>query len=157
MSSDIEVAAKLRDAKGSNQVRKIRQEGWIPAVVYSSIQETTPIQINEHDFELMLSRHGSESMMMGLQIDGGEYTQVLLKEVQHHPVDGHILHVDFHAVAMDKKLVVHIPVELAGDSRGLWKAVFSTIFCASWKSSVCRPILWSSSGSMFPISRSATA
>lgn len=119
MSSDIEVAAKLREAKGSNQVRKIRQEGWIPAVVYSGIQETTPIQIDEHDFELMLSKHGSESMMIGLSIDGGKSTQVLLKEVQHHPIDGHVLHVDFHAVDVSKKLSVNIPIELVGEAKGV--------------------------------------
>ena len=57
--------------------------------------------------------------MMGLQIDGGKYRQVLLKEVQHHPVNASILHVDFHAVAMDEKLVVNIPIELVGDPKGV--------------------------------------
>lgn len=119
MSNDIEVAAKTRSAVGSNQVRKLRETGWIPAVVYSSSQDAETIQVDEHDFELMLGRHGSESMMMGLQIDGGKSRQVLLKEVQHHPVDDHILHVDFHAVAMDEKLVVNIPLELVGDPKGV--------------------------------------
>lgn len=119
MSNDVEVAAKLREAGGSSQVRKIRQEGWIPGVVYSATRESTAIQINEHDFELMLSHHGSESMMIGLSLDGGKSTQVLLKEVQHHPIDGHVLHVDFHAVDVSKKLVVNIPVELVGDSKGV--------------------------------------
>ena len=119
MSNDIEVMAKKRDVCGSNAVRKLRQDGWIPAIVYSSAQEDMPIQINEHDFELMLSKHGSESMMIGLSVEDGVSTQVLLKEVQHHPVNGRILHVDFHAVDMLKKIAVNIPIELVGDAKGL--------------------------------------
>lgn len=119
MSEDIKVVAKQRESKGTNAVKRLRSEGWIPAVVYSSKRETMPIQVNEHDFELMLGKHGSESMMMGLEIEGGQSTQVLLKEVQHHPVDGHVLHVDFHAVAMDETLQVAIPVELLGEPKGV--------------------------------------
>lgn len=118
MSNDIEVVARKREVSGSNAVRKLRMDGWIPAVVYSSSQESMPVQIDEHDFELMLGRHGSESMMLGLAIDGAKSTQVLLKEVQHHPVDGHILHVDFHAVDMHKTIAVNIPIELVGDPKG---------------------------------------
>ena len=36
MSNDIEVVAKSRTAVGSNQVRKLRETGWVPSVVYSS-------------------------------------------------------------------------------------------------------------------------
>jgi large subunit ribosomal protein L25 len=119
MSNDVEVMASRRTVAGSGEVRKLRQEGLIPAVVYSGGGESSLIQMNQHDFELMLSRHGSESMMIGLSIDGEPSRQVLLKEVQHHPISGHVLHVDFHAVAMDKKIAVNIPIELVGDAKGV--------------------------------------
>lgn len=118
MSNDIEVTANKREVVGSGEVRKLRQAGLIPAVVYSGSDENTTIQMNRHDFELMLSRHGSESMMIGLSIDGAPSRQVLLKEVQHHPIDGGVLHVDFHAVDMHEKITVSIPIELVGDPKG---------------------------------------
>ena len=119
MSNDVEVMAKKREVAGSGEVRKLRQDGWIPAVVYGGGGESSLLQMNQHDFELMLSRHGSESMMIGLSIDGAPARQVLLKEVQHHPISGHVLHVDFHAVAMDKKIAVSIPIELVGEAKGV--------------------------------------
>lgn len=119
MSNDVAVKAQKRSEIGSSAVARLRRTGWIPAVVYSATKDTLPIQVDEHDFELMLSRHGSESMMIELDIADGAKEQVLLREVQHHPVDGHVLHVDFHAVDMHKKLTVSIPIELTGTPKGV--------------------------------------
>ncbi len=119
MSSDIRVKAKKREDVGTSAVKRLRKTGWIPAVVYGESKETQSIQVEEHAFELMLSRHGSESMMMELDIEGGEKAQVLLRAVQHHPVDAHVLHIDFLSVDMNKKLTVAIPVEVTGTPIGV--------------------------------------
>ncbi len=119
MSNDIVVKAQKRSDVGSSAVARLRRTGWIPAVVYSAKKDALAIQLDDHDFELMLSRHGSESMMIELDIADGAKEQVLLREVQHHPVDGHVLHADFHAVDMHKKLVVNIPIELTGTPKGV--------------------------------------
>ncbi len=119
MSKDIIVVAKSRETTGSVTARRLRESGWIPAVVYSAKQESQSVQVEAHGFELMLRDHGGESIMLNLQIDDGVPVQVLLKDVQHHPVDSHVLHVDFHAVAMDKAISVSIPIVTVGDPKGV--------------------------------------
>jgi large subunit ribosomal protein L25 len=42
-----------------------------------------------------------------------------VQEIQHHPLDGKVLHVDFHEVAEDEKVTVQVPVETTGEAVGV--------------------------------------
>ena len=44
---------------------------------------------------------------------------VLVKSVQHDPVDGHVLHVDFHAVTLTERVKVKVPLVLKGEPVGV--------------------------------------
>lgn len=75
--------------------------------------------MNEHDFKMALKGHASEHLIMDLDVEGEQGHKVLLKDVQHHPVSGRVLHADFHEVSMTKKLRVEIPITLVGDPVGV--------------------------------------
>jgi large subunit ribosomal protein L25 len=53
--------------------------------------------------------------------DGGNTSSrlALVQEVQHHPLKGHVLHVDFHAVKADEMLHAEIPVQTVGEPAGV--------------------------------------
>ncbi len=44
---------------------------------------------------------------------------VLVKAVQHDPVDGHVVHVDFHAIVLTERIRVKVSVELHGEPAGV--------------------------------------
>jgi len=121
MSNDIVVNAKTREDTGSAAMGRLRRSGWLPAVVYGAGHASAMLQINEHDFEMMLSHHASEAMMLSLVVDGGTPKKVLLKSVQHHPVNGHPIHVDFQVVDLQRKLHADVPLELVGEPAGAAK------------------------------------
>jgi len=77
------------------------------------------IKLNEHEFGQMLKHHTSEHLMVSVEIDGKKGKTVLLKDVQHHAVFGHPIHVDFHAVSLTKKLSVEVEIELVGEPKGV--------------------------------------
>ena len=52
----------------------------------------------------------------GLELGGGK---VLVKEYQLDPIDHHLLHADFYAVAMDKAITVTVPIVLKGEPKGV--------------------------------------
>jgi large subunit ribosomal protein L25 len=56
--------------------------------------------------------------LITLKLDGGT-TQVLVKEYQRDPVTQALLHADFYQLAMDKAIVVTVPVSLRGEARGV--------------------------------------
>lgn len=119
MSNEIIVKAKTRQDTGSAAMGRLRRSGWIPSVIYGAKHPAKLLQINVHDFEMMLSHHASESMMLDLVIDDGKPKKVLLKSVQHHPVYGKPVHVDFQAVDLKRKLHAEIAVELKGHPKGV--------------------------------------
>jgi large subunit ribosomal protein L25 len=43
----------------------------------------------------------------------------LVQEVQHHPLSGKVLHVDFHEVAENERVTVTVPVETVGEAAGV--------------------------------------
>lgn len=118
MSQASIVQAERREVSGSAHVRRLRRQGVLPAVVYSDGAPGALIQLSERDFETEIRRHSSENVMMDVSIDGTP-KKILVKEVQHHPVSGRILHVDFQEVSLTEKLRVVVPVELTGESIGV--------------------------------------
>ncbi|HBA85051.1 MAG TPA: 50S ribosomal protein L25 [Verrucomicrobia bacterium] len=115
----IKLAAKPRNENGSAAVGRIRRGGSFPAVVYGAGNGNRNVQLNEHDFRQLLKGHAGENLIMDLDIEGGNTCKVLLKELQHHPLSGHILHADFFEVSMTKKLRIELPISLVGEPSGV--------------------------------------
>jgi large subunit ribosomal protein L25 len=81
--------------------------------------ESKSIQVGEHDFVQMLHHHHSESLLVDLSVDDGAARKVLLREVQHDPLTGGVLHADFLVVSMTKKMRATVSVTLVGESKGV--------------------------------------
>src|SRR5205807_2988239 len=61
-----------------------------------------------------------ENILVELEIAGQKASRTaLLQEVQHSPVGGDVLHVDFHAVSMDEKIQADVPLEALGVATGV--------------------------------------
>jgi large subunit ribosomal protein L25 len=119
MAEEIIVKAEPRSEQGSSAARRIRLEGRLPAVVYGEGKEAQSIVLNEHDFTQLLHHHASENLIITLKIGKDADVKVLLKDVQHHPVSGNVMHADFHEISMTNKLQLAIPIELVGDPAGV--------------------------------------
>jgi len=117
---ETKLTAKLREAKGSAASGRLRRTGWFPAVVYGEGRPGLDIQLNEHDFVMMLRSHRSENMILDLAVEGQEKTyKVMLKAMQHHPITGRVIHVDFYEVSMTRAIQIEVPVKLLGVPNGV--------------------------------------
>lgn len=115
----LQVIAQPRTSCGASAVGRLRRQGILPAVVYGAGRPGRNIQMSLHDFEQTLRGHAGEHLLMDLIIGNEPPVKVLLKEIQHHPVSGRMIHVDFHEVTMTKKLRVEIPIRLVGEPVGV--------------------------------------
>src|SRR5205814_8157248 len=63
----------------------------------------------------------SETILVDLAVEGQSESRrlALVQEVQHHPLSGKVLHVDFHEVAENEKVTVTLPVETSGEAVGV--------------------------------------
>jgi large subunit ribosomal protein L25 len=122
MAKQVKLSAQSRSSIGRGAVRKIKQQGLVPAVVYGAKQEPQHVQLSSRDIKNVLSHATGEHFLVELEIaEGGSTTNrlALIQEVQHHPLRGDVLHVDFHAVAADEVIHASVPVETAGEANGV--------------------------------------
>ncbi|MEO6053682.1 MAG: 50S ribosomal protein L25, partial [Chthoniobacterales bacterium] len=122
MSNQVKLSARLRTENGRNAVKQVRARRNVPANIYGSKLKPLGLEISHKDIDRILSRAIGENLLIDLQIDENGKTVnrlALIQEVQHHPVKGIILHVDFHAVSADEKLTAEVPVEPTGEADGV--------------------------------------
>ena len=119
MAETTVIKAELRDVKGSAASRRLRRAGIIPAVVCIKKGDSISIQLNQHDFNMMLRHHQGDSLIADLEIGGKKSLKVLLSEVQRDSVTGQTEHADFLEVAMNQMMNVKVPLELIGEPAGL--------------------------------------
>ncbi|VGO20343.1 50S ribosomal protein L25 [Pontiella sulfatireligans] len=116
---DAKLIAKKRTSEGSSNARRMRSAGSLPAVIYGDEKEPVSIELNAHDFGQILHHHASESLIIEIALEGEGDMNVLIKEVQRHPVTSDLLHIDLLRVAANKVIAVDIPVELVGEAAGV--------------------------------------
>src|ERR1700740_1485485 len=99
MAKQVKLKAEPRSAIGRLAARKLKARGIVPAVIYGGKEKAQPLQVSERDINAMLSHASGENILVELEIAGSKGTKTaLLQEVQHSPVGGDVLHVDFHAL-----------------------------------------------------------
>jgi large subunit ribosomal protein L25 len=103
------------------EVKKLRAGGRVPAVIYGRLAAPQNLEIGAKEFGDLLSHSVSENLLVDLSIadDARAQRLALVQEIQHHPLDGKVLHVDFHEVAENEKVTVMIPVETTGEAVGV--------------------------------------
>jgi large subunit ribosomal protein L25 len=120
MDVELLVATRKKGNKGS--VGALRREDRVPGILYGPKTAPVPLSLSAKRLEKLLKDMGEESKLLRLTFedgDGPKTRQVLIREVQIHPVRRRFLHVDFYEVPMDQAIVVDIPVELLGEPVGV--------------------------------------
>lgn len=102
-------------------VKKLRASGRIPAVIYGRQAKPQNLEVLAKEMENLIHHSVSENLLVDLAVeaDGRPKRLALVQEVQHHPLSGDILHVDFHEVAENEKVIVKVPVETTGEAVGV--------------------------------------
>jgi large subunit ribosomal protein L25 len=122
MANQVKLSARPRVEVGRNAVGKVRARGAIPAVIYGGKDAARNLEVDKKDIENLLSRAVGENILVELEIrDGGKISNriSLIQEVQHHPVRGEIIHIDFHAVSMTEEIDAEVVLEHEGEPVGV--------------------------------------
>jgi large subunit ribosomal protein L25 len=118
MEATLEAIA--RDTFGKNEARRTRRLGKVPAVLYGGdSHQATPIAVDPRALLRILHSESGANTLISLKLEGGGDARVLVKDFQLDPITHHVLHADFYRVAMDKVIVVTIPVIVKGEPKGV--------------------------------------
>ncbi len=115
---------QTRSGRGKNSARELRRNGRLPGVVYGrtgsdSTANSVAVSVDPGELTQILRSDTGVNTLIGLSVDGGVPSQVLIKDYQVGPLTRALLHVDFYRVAMDKVLTVSVPIELTGEAEGV--------------------------------------
>jgi len=112
------LTGKIREANGKSAARKLRTDECIPAVVYG-LNDNVSLSINPKELRKLIEAKG-RNVLIELKVDGdsAKNRNVVLKEMQTHPLKPGWVHIDFLEIDISKKIKVKVPVFLVGVSPG---------------------------------------
>lgn len=121
----IELAAQSREARGK-QVKAVRAEGNVPAVIYGHGADAQALSVSLRGLTKVFSDAGSNKMV-ALSVDDSKPYNVMIQDVQTDSRNGQIIHADFYKVKMNEKIKAEIPLHFVGESTAVYKLEGSLI------------------------------
>ena len=119
---EIFLEAELREEKGSAKSRDLRNNGYLPSVVYFHGKDALPIKFPKSALLKLVHQHRLESVIINLKIKDDKKAKgrpCLVKEIQYDPVSEEIIHVDFNEISLTEAIKVNVSVEVKGEAIGV--------------------------------------
>lgn len=108
------VATPRTGTFNKNHARRVRVQGLIPAVVYGAGKESVAVTVDPKVITKILYGESGHNTIFDLTIEGHGAAKAMIVDWQNEPIKGKLLHIDLKRIAMDKAMVVSVPVQLVG-------------------------------------------
>jgi large subunit ribosomal protein L25 len=117
----VALSAHPRTQARRKGARAVRTAGRIPAVIYGKHNPPQNLEVDAKEFDLVVHHAHTEIILVDLAVKGDAAAQrlALVQDVQHHPLSGAVLHIDFHEVKPEEKVTIEVPVEAHGVPEGV--------------------------------------
>ncbi|MBL4954207.1 50S ribosomal protein L25/general stress protein Ctc [Neobacillus sp. OS1-32] len=109
-------AQERKDMRRS-ALKKIRDNGNIPAVIYGARVENKPVFVSSADLTKTIRQSGRNGII-SLDVDGHK-VDVILSDYQADSINGQIIHIDFLAVDKKSNITVDVRLVLTGEAAGV--------------------------------------
>lgn len=111
----ITINGSKRESVGKKASKALRNAGQVPCVLYGG-DKPVHFSANELAFSKLIYTPNAHTVVIAL--DGENYNAVL-QDIQFHPVNDKILHIDFYQLFEDKEVTMDIPVIVVGNAPGV--------------------------------------
>lgn len=137
----VQVRAEIREKINKGHNRRLRSQGGVPAVIYGGRQEPRNVMLDAHDMELILRGARHSSAVFSIAAGEGAEETTIIRDIQRHPVDEQLVHVDFMRVDVDKSIEMRVPIHIVGsDPLGVKKGGILE-HAARAVTVLCKPLL----------------
>jgi len=111
----IQITGQIRPEIGKQHVKALRKQGNIPCEMYGG-EENIHFSVNPLEVNILI--YSSDFKLVDVVINEETY-RCLIKEVQFHPVNDSILHIDFQRLVENRKVNIEVPIRFEGVSPGV--------------------------------------
>jgi large subunit ribosomal protein L25 len=111
----ITINGSKRESVGKKATKALRNADMVPCVLYG---ESEPLHFaaKELDFSKLVYTPNAHTVV--IKLDGKSY-EAILQDIQFHPVNDKILHIDFYQLTDNKEIAMNIPVQVEGAAPGV--------------------------------------
>ena len=114
---NISLQAQARKTGKKSDIKNLRKDGFIPAIIYGEGKEGKMISLQEIDFMKNYSKSIGKLVFFDVNVENESYLTIL-KDKQVHPVSRKIVHIDFQEIHKGKEITVNIPIRYVGEAPG---------------------------------------
>jgi large subunit ribosomal protein L25 len=100
------IEAVSRDAE-KEKGRRLRREGYVPAVIYGHNDTTKNVKINHNEMRNLIAHHGSKAKLDVAYED--QTFQVFIKDIQKDVLTNDLLSIDFQILYQDETVRIDVP------------------------------------------------
>src|SRR5436309_6872138 len=111
MAQMIPVPAEERRLGRKSDLKQVRREGKVPAVLYGKGLEPRTLQLPAREIEAALHHHG-HGAILELNMAGGERLTAIIKELELHRINGRIHHLGLQSIRMSDVIQTSVPLVL---------------------------------------------
>jgi large subunit ribosomal protein L25 len=105
---------QARTERGKQGAKHLRNQGFVPGVLYGPGEQPSLLSIQLKDFLHLLHTRG-RNVVVDLAVgDKKRKIKAFIYEIQHDPISGDIIHVDLKHISLKEKINVTIPIRLSG-------------------------------------------
>lgn len=112
----IEISGVVRANHGKKYAKSLRREGKVPCVLYGVDNNAIPFSADVKSFKDLV--YTPDFNAAAISIEGKEY-KAIIQDIQFHPIDDSILHIDFIQLVDKKPVKAAVPVKLIGTAAGV--------------------------------------
>jgi large subunit ribosomal protein L25 len=112
----ITIKGSQRESVGKVATKALRNAGMVPCVVYGGDK---PIHFSAPELAFKNLIYTPDVHTVVIDLEGGGKIQAILQDIQFHPVNDRILHMDFYQIFDDKEVMMEIPVRIVGNAVGV--------------------------------------
>jgi len=111
----VTIKGELRTSLGKKDAKKLRAAEKAPAVLYGG-DETIHFSVDFSELRQLI--YTPNVYLIELDIDGKNYNAIM-QDIQWHPVDEVVLHVDFLKIQPEKPIKIEVPIKVNGRAKGI--------------------------------------
>jgi large subunit ribosomal protein L25 len=128
MAKTVSLQVSSRAGTGRAAVKAVRRSGRVPGVLYGKAKDkvvrSRPIEIDAKKLQAILHSSTSENVLVDVELTDATGAKIdqhlaLLLDVQHHPLEDYIIHIDLHEIDQDEILHAEVPVVSVGEPAGV--------------------------------------
>jgi large subunit ribosomal protein L25 len=120
MKISFELDAEFREDQGKGASRRLRHLGKVPAILYGGKRDARALLVDHTKLAQLMDNERFYSTILALKV-GSQQQAAVLKDVQRHPYQNRIMHIDFQRVLEDEKIKMQVPLHFKGgaESKGV--------------------------------------